>query len=318
MSQYQVPQDVEAEDKLLGPFTFRQFIYLLIAAGMIALAVVLFKIFPLLVIFPIPVILLFGALALPLKKDQPMETYLAAIVSFHLKPRNRLWTPGQPDTDILITAPKREETNRIRKLGRGETSRRLSFLADIVDSEGYAIKGASINNNNLQDDVIAEASQATDIFASVDPIQSAYDSSNEPVSSYSGNSVLDSYNKIISRNSDRSIFKSSASVLPSSGGITIPSTPTPAIKHQSVPNPTPPSLPQNPNSIAPTITPATTPAPQPTPAQPIAQPQNVNANPANSAIINPASSSLSEDNIPQIPHHDHLPENDEEVYVSLH
>ena len=31
MATYKVPQDVEAEDKLLGPFTFRQFIYLLIA-----------------------------------------------------------------------------------------------------------------------------------------------------------------------------------------------------------------------------------------------------------------------------------------------
>ena len=38
MAQYKVPQDVEAEDKLLGPFTFRQFVYLMIIGGLIGLA----------------------------------------------------------------------------------------------------------------------------------------------------------------------------------------------------------------------------------------------------------------------------------------
>lgn len=32
MATYKVPQDVEADDKLIGPFSFRQFIYLIIVA----------------------------------------------------------------------------------------------------------------------------------------------------------------------------------------------------------------------------------------------------------------------------------------------
>ena len=80
MAQYKVPQDVEADDKLIGPFSFRQFVYLLIAAGLIALGVALFQVFPLLIIIPLLSAVLFIILALPLKKDQPMETYLAAIV----------------------------------------------------------------------------------------------------------------------------------------------------------------------------------------------------------------------------------------------
>ncbi|TAL14698.1 hypothetical protein EPN95_02230, partial [Patescibacteria group bacterium] len=32
MAQYKVPQDVEADDKLIGPFSFRQFVYLIIVA----------------------------------------------------------------------------------------------------------------------------------------------------------------------------------------------------------------------------------------------------------------------------------------------
>ena len=46
MAQYKVPQDVEADDKLLGPFNFRQFIYLLIVAALIALAWALGQLFP--------------------------------------------------------------------------------------------------------------------------------------------------------------------------------------------------------------------------------------------------------------------------------
>ena len=162
MAQYKVPQDVEADDKLIGPFSFRQFVYLLIAGGLIALAVGLFQIFPLLAIIPLPPVLLFLALALPLKKDQPMETYLAALVSYYLKPRNRKWIPGQRDTTILITAPKIVEEARKRELSQEEATHRLSFLADIVDTEGQSIKG--MGNGIMRDDLAAEANMAQDMF----------------------------------------------------------------------------------------------------------------------------------------------------------
>ena len=100
MANYKVPQDVEADDKLLGPFTFRQFIYLMIVFGCVVLATGLFQIFPLLAVIPVPVGLFFIVLALPIKKDQPMETYLAAILTYHLKPKNRLWMPGQSESTI--------------------------------------------------------------------------------------------------------------------------------------------------------------------------------------------------------------------------
>ncbi|MBQ1373419.1 PrgI family protein [Candidatus Saccharibacteria bacterium] len=164
MAQYKVPQDVEADDKLLGPFTFRQFVYLLISGGLIALAVGLFQLFPLLAIIPIPFILFFLALALPLKKDQPMETYLAALISYYLKPHTRLWEPGQRESTIKITAPKIVETSRTRNISGEEVNHRLSFLADIVDTGGQAIKGAE--NIPLREDLIAEASTASDMFES--------------------------------------------------------------------------------------------------------------------------------------------------------
>ncbi len=164
MAQYKVPQDVEADDKLIGPFSFRQFVYLLIAGGGVALAVGLFQIFPLLAIIPVPVVLLMLVLALPLKKDQPMETYLAALVSYYLKPRTRKWTPGQRESTILITAPKKVEETRKRDISEEEATHRLSFLAEVVDSEGQSIKG--VNNSIMRDDLAAEANMAEDMFDS--------------------------------------------------------------------------------------------------------------------------------------------------------
>lgn len=161
MASYKVPQDVEAEDKLLGPFTFRQFIYLMVVLGGIVLAVTLFQIFPLLAVIPLPFVFFFLILALPIKKDQPMETYLAALLSFYLKPRRRFWMPGQSESTILITAPKKVEVSRTRNITSEEAGHRLSFLANIIDTEGYAIKSA---NNPLRDEFYAEASSANDMF----------------------------------------------------------------------------------------------------------------------------------------------------------
>jgi hypothetical protein len=165
MAQYKVPQDVEAEDKLLGPFTFRQFVYLLIAAAGIAGAWGLLQIFPLLALIPLPFVFFFGILALPVRKDQPMEVYLAAVVSFYMKPNRRIWTAGQRESTIKIIAPKKIEKSRTRNITEDEASHRLSFLANIVDTEGYAIRGES----SMKDEYAAEADTVEDILDQSNP-----------------------------------------------------------------------------------------------------------------------------------------------------
>ena len=163
MAQYKVPQDVEAEDKLLGPFTFRQFIYLLIVAGCIGAGVVIAKaLFWGFALLFLPPVIFFGILALPIKRDQPMETYLGAMISFWRKPHVRPWVPGQPETTIEIAAPKLIEEDRTNGLSQEEASHRLSFLANLIDTEGYAIKEGA--QSSLQDTVYAEAQAQRDIF----------------------------------------------------------------------------------------------------------------------------------------------------------
>lgn len=179
MAVYKVPQDVEADDKLIGPFSFRQFIYLLIVAAAIAIGYFLSRIFLPLFIIPLPVVIFFGALALPLRKDQPMETYMAALVSFYLKPHRRLWNPDGDDDLVLITAPKVVEVQRTKELSQSEAEQRLSYLASIVDTRGWAVRGVDGQipggNSAMNTDVYNEAQQTEDILDATGNIRRSFD-----------------------------------------------------------------------------------------------------------------------------------------------
>ncbi len=177
MAVYKVPQDVEAEDKLLGPFSFRQFIYLAVALGSAALAWGLGTLFIPLAILPLPFVIFFGALALPLKKDQPMEIYLAAVLSFHLKPRKRLWEPDGITSLIEVVAPKEIEVQRTKNLTASEADKRFSYLADLVDSGGWSVRGVSAPdpNSSMVGDVYFEAQQAQDVFDSNNALAQSFD-----------------------------------------------------------------------------------------------------------------------------------------------
>lgn len=165
MAVYKVAQDVEADDKLIGPFSFRQFVYLIIVALAIALAWGLSRLFIGLIVIPMPIILFFGALALPLRKDQPMEVYLAAIVSFYLKPRRRLWMPDGVESLVEITAPKVVEVRRTKDISQTEAERRLGYLADIADTQGWAVRHvAQPAGSSMVTDAFYAAQQTEDIL----------------------------------------------------------------------------------------------------------------------------------------------------------
>lgn len=164
MAVYKVPQDVEAEDKLLGPFTFKQFIFLLIATLGIGLAYALFMILPPLAIIPLPIVIFFSVLALPLRKDQPMEVYLAAVVSFLTRPRIRMWRPDGVETLVEVVAPKIVEEHLSKDYSADEVHKRLTYLTELTDSGGWSIRGVNPQGNSLRNDLYMEARQTDDLL----------------------------------------------------------------------------------------------------------------------------------------------------------
>jgi PrgI family protein len=147
MAVYKVPQDVEADDKFLGPLSFKQFIFAGVGAIAAYLAVYLgmLKGFWPIIILCLPLIIVCGFLAFPWGRDQPTEVWLAAKIRFMIKPRRRTWNQAGLSELVTITAPKKVEIIRTDGLSQGEVKNRLGALANMLDSRGWAVKNVNVN-----------------------------------------------------------------------------------------------------------------------------------------------------------------------------
>ncbi|HSX30394.1 MAG TPA: PrgI family protein [Candidatus Saccharimonadales bacterium] len=146
MATYKVLQDIEAEDKLVGPLTLRQFIYALIAAGSLWLSFVsVTKNAAFLLAIFLPVAGITGFFAFPWGQDQPTELWALAKIRFLLKPRRRIWDQSGAKELVTVTVPKHIERILTNGLDQEEVRSRLSALASTIDSRGWAIKNINVN-----------------------------------------------------------------------------------------------------------------------------------------------------------------------------
>lgn len=142
MAVHKVPQDVEADDKFLGPLSFKQFLFF---GGTLICGYLTFltftKVWPLSFVFLLPT-LAFAALAFPWSKEQPTELWLASRIRFLIMPRKRIWDQTGMKDLVNVTAPVRQVHVYTDGLSQNEVETRLSALATIVDSRGWAVKNA--------------------------------------------------------------------------------------------------------------------------------------------------------------------------------
>lgn len=145
--QYKVPQNVEIEDKVVGPLTIRQFLILLVTAGIILVLNFFIgfmgPIFYMIAIF-------FGMLGLGLAffkyGDQNAEIFVLSAFKTFTNPRKRIWQKEEPKQEAsikpVVEKPKEEEYISTRG-SVSEARSHLEKLAEVVDSGGYsAIKGS--------------------------------------------------------------------------------------------------------------------------------------------------------------------------------
>ena len=151
MATYKVIQDVEAEDKLVGPLTLRQFIYAAIAAvaGWLAF-IAITKGAAFMLVLLLPIMLLAGFLAAPWGGDQPTEIWAVAKLRFFLKPRRRIWDQSGTKELVTITVPKHIERQLTNGLNQTEVRSRLNALANTIDSRGWAVKNVNVNVATMQ------------------------------------------------------------------------------------------------------------------------------------------------------------------------
>jgi len=191
MAVYKIPQNVEAEDKLLGPFTFKQFIFLLLASIGIFVMWLMYRIgASLLIIIPLPFTLIFLILGLYRRPDQPVESYLLAAVNYYIKPHRRTWRPQGQYEAVVIKVPKKKEGPKNKK-DIHEVHGQLERLASIVDTRGWSTKRPELTET-LDEHVIS----SEDRLVSIEEQQSG---KAQPIDVHEEDDVMDIYNN---RNAD--------------------------------------------------------------------------------------------------------------------
>jgi hypothetical protein len=104
MARYQVPQFIEVEDKIFGPLTFKQFVYLVGSGGF---AFMIIKIFPLFIalIIVLPIVGLGLALAFYKVNNKPFILSLEAAFRYVLSAKLYIWKKEKKSKEEM-----REET----------------------------------------------------------------------------------------------------------------------------------------------------------------------------------------------------------------
>ncbi|MFW0871300.1 MAG: PrgI family protein [Patescibacteria group bacterium] len=92
---YEVPQFIEIEDKIVGPLTWRQFVYV---AGGVGGSVLAWFFLPTILAVPIVVVLLAlgGALAFYEHNKQPFIVLLEAFISYTMRSKLYIWQKRAP------------------------------------------------------------------------------------------------------------------------------------------------------------------------------------------------------------------------------
>jgi len=125
---FEVPQFIEIEDKIFGPFTWKQFVYL---CGGIGIAAVTFLAFPIFIfiLIGIPASAVAFLLAFYPVNNRPFSIFLESVFSFYKSNRIYHWrkrkqnmysaenhTSVEPDTQKVVVQPRK--TGGINSLAR--------------------------------------------------------------------------------------------------------------------------------------------------------------------------------------------------------
>ncbi len=146
MATYKLIQDIEADDKILGPLTLRQFLFALVMAFFLYLSGVFIKNGLFFMLFvTVPPALFFAFFAFPFGRDQPTELWALGKLNFMFKPRVRIWNQSGVKELVTVTVPKKVEHVYTDGLSQGEVHSRLAALANTIDSRGWAVKHVDVN-----------------------------------------------------------------------------------------------------------------------------------------------------------------------------
>jgi hypothetical protein len=124
---FEVPQFIEVEDKIVGPLTWRQFIYL---AGGIGILVVFYFLLPfiLFAILGLPLAALAGFLAFHRVNNRPFSVFLESFFNYMRRGKLYLW---RKEHTQVITSYRESGDSKASPIEGGQ--KRLATLAQKLE-----------------------------------------------------------------------------------------------------------------------------------------------------------------------------------------
>ncbi len=134
---YQVPQFIEVEDKVFGPLTIKQFVYL---AGSVGMAVVVWNLLPKFIAILVGgVIIGFGvALAFYRVNDRPFVDTVEAYIKYFFGQKLYLWKKIPKKVEKVGVEKKEEETTSYIPRLSDSKLKQISWSLDINEKVSNA------------------------------------------------------------------------------------------------------------------------------------------------------------------------------------
>ena len=133
---FQVPQFIDIEDKIFGPFTFKQFVYLAGGAGS---AYALWKLLPVYisVFLILPILILALALTFYKINGKPFVEVLQAWFIYTIKGKLFIWKQRKVEKNKAKTLAKEPEKNPLANIPKLTESRLsdISWSLDVLDMQ---------------------------------------------------------------------------------------------------------------------------------------------------------------------------------------
>lgn len=132
---FQVPQFIEVEDKIFGPLTFKQFIYLVGGGGF---GVILFIFLPkfLAILLALPIILFASALAFYKVNDKPFINMVESFVKYTLTSKLYIWKKEEKPIQKAASAQDSGEPKQVYVPKLSESRlKELTWSLDIKESQ---------------------------------------------------------------------------------------------------------------------------------------------------------------------------------------
>ncbi len=129
---FKVPQFIDIEDKIFGPFTFKQFMYL---AGGAGLAYISYKFLP--IYAALPLVLIFGGMAVSLAfvqiNKKPFIFIMEAYIRYMINSKMFIWNKRNKVNEPTAVAKKADEIEVPRKKLTESKLRELSLGLNIIE-----------------------------------------------------------------------------------------------------------------------------------------------------------------------------------------